>query len=54
MTDKTTSAYAALLMRLALGTHFGLKYFVFTPAGTAQFLAHSAYLAGLRLFDYDR
>ena len=43
MTDKTTSAYAALLMRLALGTlflaHFGLKYFVFTPAGTAQFFS---------------
>lgn len=43
MTDKHTSAYAALLMRLALGVlflaHFGLKYFVFTPAGTAQFFS---------------
>ncbi len=38
-----TSPYAALLLRLSLGglflAHAGLKAFVFTPAGTAQFFA---------------
>lgn len=41
MIDTRTSPYAALLLRLALGTlflaHAGLKLFVFTPAGTAGF-----------------
>ena len=41
MTDLRTSPYAALLLRLSLGVlflaHAGLKLFVFTPAGTAQF-----------------
>lgn len=41
MTDLRTSPYAALLLRLSLGAmflaHAGLKLFVFTPAGTAQF-----------------
>jgi len=41
MIDTRTAPYAALLLRLTLGVlflaHFGLKLFVFTPAGTAQF-----------------
>ena len=36
-----TAPYAALLLRVSLGAlflaHAGLKLFVFTPAGTAQF-----------------
>ncbi|MCP6204252.1 DoxX family protein [Klebsiella pneumoniae] len=43
MIDQRTTPYAALVMRLALGilflAHFGLKFFVFTPAGTAKFFA---------------
>ena len=43
MYDQRTTPYAALLLRLALGAlflaHFGLKFFVFTPAGTAKFFA---------------
>ena len=43
MIDTRTAPYAALLLRLALGllflAHAGLKIFVFTPAGTAQFFA---------------
>src|SRR4030095_8869643 len=41
MIDTRTAAYGALILRVALGglliAHFALKYFVFTPAGTAQF-----------------
>ena len=41
MNDARNTAAAALLLRLSLGTmfiaHALLKYFVFTPAGTAQF-----------------
>ncbi|KAK0351054.1 hypothetical protein LTR94_026516, partial [Friedmanniomyces endolithicus] len=41
MTDHRTAPYAALILRLSLGglflAHAGLKVFVFTPAGTAQF-----------------
>ena len=41
MIDTRTAPYAALLLRLVLGVSFlihdGLKVFVFTPAGTAQF-----------------
>lgn len=41
MKDTTLSAYGATLLRTTLGglflAHAGLKYFVFTPAGTAQF-----------------
>ncbi|MGD0639401.1 MAG: DoxX family protein [Roseiarcus sp.] len=41
MIDTRTAPYAALLLRLSLGAlflaHAGLKIFVFTPAGTAQF-----------------
>jgi len=41
MIDTRTAAYGALILRVTLGalllSHFVLKYFVFTPAGTAQF-----------------
>lgn len=41
MIDTRTAPYAALVLRVALGilflAHLGLKFFVFTPAGTAQF-----------------
>jgi putative oxidoreductase len=39
--DTRTAPYAALLLRVTLGglflTHLALKFFVFTPAGTAAF-----------------
>src|SRR5262245_59217912 len=41
MIDARTAPYAALILRITLGVlflaHAGLKIFVFTPAGTAQF-----------------
>jgi len=41
MIDTRTATYGALILRISLGVlllaHFALKYFVFTPAGTAQF-----------------
>jgi putative oxidoreductase len=41
MIDNRTAPYAALVLRIALGVmfiaHAGLKYYVFTLAGTAQF-----------------
>ena len=41
MIDTRTAPYAATVLRVALGAlflaHAGLKIFVFTPAGTAQF-----------------
>ncbi len=41
MINQNTAPYGALLLRLTLGAlfliHAGLKIFVFTPAGTAQF-----------------
>jgi putative oxidoreductase len=41
MIDNRTAPYGVFLLRLALGVlffaHVGLKIFVFTPAGTAQF-----------------
>ena len=41
MIDTRTAAYGALILRVTLGAlllvHFALKYFVFTPTGTAQF-----------------
>lgn len=41
MINNRTAPYAALLLRVALGTmfiaHAGLKYYVFTLPGTAQF-----------------
>ena len=43
MIDNRTAPYAATILRVALGilflAHAGLKLFVFTPAGTAQFFA---------------
>jgi len=43
MTDTHTAPYGAFLLRVTLGAlfvaHAGLKLFVFTPAGTAQFFA---------------
>ena len=43
MIDSRTAPYAAALLRIVLGglffAHAGLKLFVFTPAGTAQFFA---------------
>lgn len=51
MLDQRTAPYAAFIMRLALGilflAHFGLKFFVFTPAGTAQFFASLGLPGGL-------
>lgn len=41
MIDQRTAPYAALILRVSLGilflAHFGLKFFVFTPSGTAAF-----------------
>jgi putative oxidoreductase len=43
MIDTRTAPYAALLLRFSLGglflAHAALKFFVFTPAGTAAFFA---------------
>jgi len=43
MIDTRTAPYAACLLRISLGglllAHAGLKYFVFTPAGTEKFFA---------------
>jgi putative oxidoreductase len=43
MIDTRTAPYAAFVLRVTLGAlfllHAGLKIFVFTPAGTAQFFA---------------
>ncbi|WP_437616359.1 DoxX family protein [Erwinia sp. V71] len=51
MTDNRTAPYAALVLRIALGilflAHFGLKFFVFTPAGTAKFFASLGLPGGL-------
>jgi len=54
MIDTRTAPYAALLLRLTLGglflAHAGLKLFVFTPTGTAQFFASVGLPAGLAYF----
>lgn len=51
MIDTRTAPYAALILRLSLGilflAHFGLKLFVFTPAGTAQFFQSLGLPGGL-------
>jgi putative oxidoreductase len=51
MVDTRTAPLAAFLLRLALGilflAHAGLKVFVFTPAGTAQFFASLGLPPGL-------
>ncbi|MFL4996811.1 MAG: DoxX family protein [Microvirga sp.] len=44
MVDTRTAPYAALILRITLGilflAHAGLKVFVFTPAGAAQFFGN--------------
>ncbi|MEI4488173.1 DoxX family protein [Frigidibacter sp. MR17.14] len=51
MIDTRTAPYAIFALRLALGAlflaHAGLKIFVFTPAGTAQFFASLGLPGGL-------
>lgn len=51
MIDTRTAPYAACALRVTLGllflVHAGLKLFVFTPAGTAQFFASLGLPAGL-------
>jgi putative oxidoreductase len=51
MIDTRTAPYGILLLRLALGilflAHAGLKIFVFTPAGTAQFFTSLGLPGGL-------
>ncbi len=51
MKNETLTAYGAMLMRATLGglflAHAGLKYFVFTPAGTAQFFGSVGVPGGL-------
>lgn len=43
LSNQTNPALAALILRVSLGllflAHFGLKFFVFTPAGTAEFFS---------------
>lgn len=51
MTDTRTAPWAALILRLSLGAlflaHAGLKFFVFTPAGTAKFFTSLGLPGGL-------
>ena len=51
MIDTRTAPFAATLLRVALGilflAHVGLKIFVFTPAGTAQFFGSLGLPPGL-------
>lgn len=51
MIDNRTAPWAALVMRITLGilflAHFGLKAFVFTPAGTAKFFISLGLPGGL-------
>ena len=51
MIDAGTAPFAATLLRVALGllflAHAGLKVFVFTPAGTAQFFGSLGLPPGL-------
>lgn len=51
MNQTNLDAYAALTLRIALGTlflaHAGLKYFVFTPEGAAGFFASLGLPGGL-------
>lgn len=43
MLDIKTAPYAALILRLSMGVlflaHAGMKFFIFTPAGTAAFFS---------------
>ena len=51
MINSRTAPYAALLLRVSLGllflAHAGLKFFVFTPAGTAKFFGSVGLPPGL-------
>jgi putative oxidoreductase len=51
MIDSRTAPYAALLLRVSLGifflAHASLKFFVFTPAGTAKFFGSVGLPPGL-------
>ena len=51
MQNTSLGAYGATLLRATLGglflAHAGLKYFVFTPAGTAQFFESVGIPGGL-------
>ncbi len=51
MIDTRTAPYAAFVLRVTLGllflAHAGLKIFVFTPAGTAQFFGSLGLPGGL-------
>ncbi|GAA0485431.1 MULTISPECIES: DoxX family protein [Tatumella] len=51
MTDHRTAPYAVLLLRVTLGVlflaHLGLKLFVFTPSGTAQYFQSLGLPGGL-------
>jgi putative oxidoreductase len=51
MIDAKTAGYGAFILRVALGAlllvHFAVKFFVFTPAGTAQFFGSIGLPAGL-------
>lgn len=51
MNANALNAYGATLLRVTLGglflAHAGLKYFVFTPAGTAQFFESVGLPGGL-------
>ena len=51
MVDSRTAPYAALLLRITLGglflTHLALKFFVFTPGGTAAFFGKVGLPPGL-------
>lgn len=54
MNTSRTAPYAALLLRVALSilffAHVGLKIFVFTPTGTAQFFQSLGLPGGLAYF----
>ncbi len=56
MIDDRTAPYAAFVLRLALGAmfiaHAGLKYFVFTLPGTAQFFQSLGLPAALAYFTF--
>ncbi|WP_211139579.1 DoxX family protein [Acinetobacter baretiae] len=51
MNHQNTTPYAALVLRISLGilflAHFGLKFFVFTPSGTAGFFSSLGLPSGL-------
>lgn len=52
--DTNTAGYGALLLRVTMGglflAHTGLKFFVFTPAGTEKYFAHLGLPAWFGIF----